>query len=286
MNTRSPLFADWRVREAMILAFNFELVNSALNAGALPRISSYFANSPLAGDVAAPANDKVRALLQPYAADLLPGTLEGYALPISDGSEANRKNLRRAMGLLEEAGWTVTNGQLVNAAGVPFSFEILLQNGSDDMIATANIYIEALKRLGIFARVQTVDAAMYKERVNAFNFDMTYILRALSLSPGNEQRLYWGAEQADQAGSRNLPGIKSPAVDAMIDKMLTATDPESFKDATMALDRLLTAGRYVVPMWYADRDLIAHDARLHYPDRLPLYGFYPGFNPETFWIEE
>jgi len=134
--------------------------------------------------------------------------------------------------------------------------------------------------------VQTVDAAMYKERVNEFKFDMTYILRALSLSPGNEQRLYWGAEQADQSGSRNLPGIKSPAVDAMIDKMLTATDPDSFKDATMALDRLLTAGRYVVPMWYADRDLIAHDARLHYPDRLPLYGFYPGFNPETFWIEE
>lgn len=286
MNTRSPLFADWRVREAMILAFNFELVNSTLNAGALPRISSYFANSPLAGDVAAPANDKVRALLQPYAADLLPGTLEGYSLPVSDGSEANRKNLRRAVALLEDAGWTVTNGQLVNAAGVPFAFEILLQNGSDDMIATANIYIEALKRLGIFARVQTVDAAMYKERVNEFKFDMTYILRALSLSPGNEQRLYWGAEQADQSGSRNLPGIKSPAVDAMIDKMLTATDPDSFKDATMALDRLLTAGRYVVPMWYADRDLIAHDARLHYPDRLPLYGFYPGFNPETFWIEE
>ncbi|NEY89014.1 ABC transporter substrate-binding protein [Rhodobacteraceae bacterium KMS-5] len=286
MNTRNPLFADWRVREALILAFNFELVNANLNAGAVPRIASYFSNSPLSGEVAGPATGKVLELLQPFAADLPPGTLEGYALPVSDGSEANRKNLRQAVALLEEAGWHVVEGQLVDATGAPFAFEILLQNGADDMIATANIYVEALKRLGITARVQTVDAAMYKERVNDFSFDMTHLVRALSLSPGNEQKLYWGAEQASQPGSRNLPGIQSAAVDAMIDQMLATTDPETFRAATMALDRVLTAGRYVVPIWYADRDRIAHDARLHYPDHLPLYGFYPGFNPETFWIEE
>lgn len=286
MNTRSPLFADWRVREAMILAFNFELVNANLNAGAVPRIQSYFSNSPLAGDVTAPATGQVLDLLQPFAADLPPGTLEGYTLPVSDGSEANRKNLRRAVALLEEAGWHIENGQLVDAKGTPFAFEILLQNGADDMIATANIYVEALKRLGVQASVQTVDAAMYKERINDFKFDMTHLVRALSLSPGNEQKLYWGADQAEEPGSRNLPGIKSPAVDAMIDLMLATGDPATFTAATKALDRVLTAGRYVVPIWYANSDRIAHDARLHYPEHLPLYGFYPGFNPETLWIEE
>lgn len=286
MNTRNPLFADWRVREALILAFNFELVNATLNAGDVPRIQSYFSNSPLGADMAAPASGKVLDLLQPFAADLPPGTLDGYALPVSDGSEANRKNLRKAVALLEEAGWRVEQGQLVDATGAPFGFEILLQNGADDMIAAANIYVEALKRLGIVARVQTTDAAIYKQRINDYAFDMTHIVRALSLSPGNEQRLYWGAAQADQPGSRNLPGIKSAAVDAMIDTMLSTTEPDTFAAATMALDRVLTAGRYVVPIWYAPADRIAHDARLHYPERLPLYGFYPGFNPETFWIEE
>ncbi|TXI01180.1 MAG: ABC transporter substrate-binding protein [Pseudorhodobacter sp.] len=286
MNTRKPLFADWRVREALILAFNFELVNATLNAGAVPRIASYFGNSPLGADMARPATPEVAALLAPFAADLPPGTLEGYALPVSDGSEANRKNLRKAVALLEEAGWRVEAGQLVDAAGQPFAFEILLQNGADDMIAAASIYVEALKRLGISASVQTVDAAVYKQRITDYAFDMTHIVRALSLSPGNEQRLYWGAAQADEPGSRNIAGIRSAAVDAMIDTMLKTEDAATFRAATMALDRALTAGRYVVPLWYAPADRIAHDARLHYPDRLPLYGFYPGFNPDTFWIEE
>ena len=286
MNTRNPLFADWRVREALILAFNFELVNATLNAGAVPRIQSYYSNSPLSGDMANPASPEVAALLQPFAAELPPGTLEGYALPVSDGSEANRKNLRRATALLEEAGWRVDQGQLIDAKGQPFAFEILLQSGADDMLAAANIYTEALKRLGIAARVQPVDAAVLKERLNDFSFDMTPMLRSLSLSPGNEQPLYWGAVQADQPGSRNLPGIRSAAVDAMIDTMLATSDPATYRTAVQALDRVLTAGRYVVPIWYSNTDRVAHDARLHYPATLPIYGFYPGFNPETFWIEE
>lgn len=286
MNTRRPAFADWRVREALTLAFNFELVNATLNGSALPRISSYYSNSLLSGDMPNPATGRVLELLTPFAADLAPGTIEGYALPVSDGSEANRKNLRRAVALLEEAGWRIDNGVLVDAAGQPFAFEILLQNGSDDLIAAANIYVEALKRLGIAARVSTVDAAMYKQRVTDFNFDMTHFVRALSLSPGNEQVLYWGAAEASVPGSRNLPGIASAAVDAMIRTLLQTADPAEYRAAVQALDRILTAGRYVVPLWYSDKARLAHEARLHYPLTLPLYGLYPGFNPETFWIQE
>ncbi len=286
MNTRRPQFADWRVREALTLAFNFELVNGSLNGGALPRIQSYYGNSPLSGQVTQPATGRVLDLLTPFAADLAPGTIEGYSLPQSDGSEANRDNLRKAVALLEEAGWKVENGALIDAAGAPFAFEILLQNGSDDMIATASIYVEALKRLGIDARVSTVDAALYKQRVTDFEFDMTHFVRSLSLSPGNEQSLYWGAAQAAQPGSRNLAGITSPAVDAMIAGMLQTKDPAEYAANVQALDRILTAGRYVVPLWYADKARLAHDARVHYPATLPLYGLYPGFYTETFWIQE
>ena len=286
MNTRKPLFADWRVREALTLGFNFELINSTLNGGALPRITSYYSNSQLAGDVANPATGRVLELLTPFAADLPPGTIEGYAPPVSDGSEANRKNLRKAVALLEEAGWTVQNGRLVDTAGAPFAFEILLQNGSDDLIAANNIYVQALRRLGIEARIATVDAAMYKQRITDFNFDMTHYVRSLSLSPGNEQALYWGAAEASVPGSRNLAGIASPAVDAMITTMLQTGDPDEYRAAVQALDRVLTAGRYVVPMWYSDRARLAHDARLTYPTKLPIYGLFPGFYPETFWIQE
>lgn len=286
MNTRKPLFADWRVREALTLAFNFELVNATLNGGALPRIRSYFSNSELAGDMANPASGRVLELLEPFAADLPPGTIEGYALPVSDGSEANRKNLRAAVSLLEEAGWRVEEGRLVDANGTPFTFEILLQNGADDLIAAANIYVQALRRLGIEAQIATVDAAMYKQRITDFNFDMTHHVRSLSLSPGNEQRLYWGAAEASVPGSRNLPGIASPAVDALITAMLQTADPAEYRATVQALDRVLTAGRYVVPIWYADRARLAHDARLTYPTNLPIYGLFLGFYPEAFWIEE
>ncbi len=286
MNTRRPLFADWRVREALIQAFNFELVNATLNGSALPRIASYYSNSELSGEMAAPASEAVTALLQPFAADLLPGTLEGYSLPVSDGSEANRDNLRKAVALLEEAGWRVDNGALVDAAGAPFAFEILLQNGSDDIIAAANIYVQGLNRLGIKATVSTVDAAVYKERITNFDFDMTHYVRSLSLSPGNEQSLYWGAEQASVAGSRNLAGITSPAVDAMISAMLKTADPMEYRVAVQALDRVLTAGRYVVPIWYSNSARLAHDSRIKYPETLPIYGLFPGFYTETFWIEQ
>nr|WP_241741387.1 extracellular solute-binding protein [Gemmobacter straminiformis] len=285
-NTRKPMFADWRVREALTYAFNFELVNKTLNGGIPPRITSYFANSTLGMQAGAPAEGRVAELLAPFKDQLLPGALEGYSLPVSDGSEANRKNVRAAAKLLEEAGWTVQDGALKNAKGEPFAFEILITNGADDIINAATIYVEALKRLGIDARVTTVDSAQYKERTTNYDFDMTHYVRSLSLSPGNEQTLYWGSAGVTEPGSRNWMGMNSPAAEALIAGLLAAADPAEFRDHVEALDRVLTTGRYVIPIWYSDVSRLAYAKGLHHPDRLPIYGDWPGFQPDVWWYQE
>lgn len=284
-NTRKPIFADWRVREALIQAFNFEQINATVTGGTQARITSYYSNSSLGFPPGTAAEDQVAALLAPFAKDLLPGTLEGYTLPVSDGSEANRAGLRAATKLLAEAGWTVQDGVLKDAQGTAFTFDILLSQGQDEMQTVAAIYIEALKRLGIAARITTVDAAQYKERTNAYDFDMTHYIRALSLSPGNEQMLYWGSAGVTEPATRNWAGINSPAAEAMISNMVNASDPEDFTAAVQALDRILTAGRYVIPMWYAKTSRLAHSKHLKFPTTLPVYGDWLGFQPEVWWYE-
>jgi peptide/nickel transport system substrate-binding protein len=286
MNTRRPIFSDWRVREALIQAFNFELVSATLNDSAYPRITSYYSNSALGADIAAPAPEAEAALLAPFANTLLPGALEGYALPVSDGSEANRAGIARASDLLAEAGWTVQDGVLKDAAGAPFAFEILLVNGEDEYIALSSIYVESLKRLGIEARVTTVDAAQFKERTTAYDFDMTHHRISLSLSPGNEQTLYWGAGGIETPGTRNWMGMNAPAAEAMVKTMLAARSHEDFVTAVHALDRVLTSGRYFIPMWYAQSSRMAHAKALHHPEYLPIYGDWLGFMPEVWWSQE
>ncbi|MEZ5795313.1 extracellular solute-binding protein, partial [Albidovulum sp.] len=286
MNTRNPVFADWRVREAMIDAFNFEFINQTMNGGTDPRITSYFSNSPLGMDHAA-ATGKEAELLAPFAADLPPGTIEGYSLPVGDAAHAlDRANLRQALKLFEEAGWTVQDGVMKDAAGTPFTFEILLASGATDSQTVVDIYVEALRNLGIVPTVAAVDSAQYKERTNTYAFDMAWYTRSLSLSPGNEQMLYWGSTGVTEPGSRNWMGMNSPAAEAMIRAMIESRSQENFIAATKALDRVLTAGRYVIPVWYSKVSRLAHSKKLHYPDRIPLYGDWPGFQPEVWWYEE
>jgi peptide/nickel transport system substrate-binding protein len=281
-NTRRPIFRDWRVRDALIHAFNFEFINRTVNGGALPRRASYFANSELAmGE--GPAEGRVRELLAPFADGLVPGALEAYALPVSDGSERNRANMRVARQQLEEAGWTVQGGELKNAAGERFRFEILLQQGQNE--AVANIFTDALRQLGIAARVTLVDQAQYNERRNGYDFDMIQNAWSVSLSPGNEQTLYWGRDGVAVPGTRNYMGVDSPAVEAMIAGMLETRDRDEFVAAVRALDRVLTTGRYVIPFWFADASLIAHKADLKHPEELPVYGDWIGWLPEVWWQE-
>ena len=284
MNTRRPVFADWRVRDAMLYAFNYEFISQTQNGGADPRICSYFCNSVLAMDPG-PATGRVRALLEPFAADLLPGALDGYQLPMGDGTQRNRTNLRLAADQLAAAGWEPRDGRLVNAEGQPFRFDILIVQGSAESQAIVNIFVQALERLGIEVTTTTVDSAQYNQRTQGYDFDMTFYLRALSLSPGNEQMLYWGHEGVTEPGSRNWMGMNSPAAEALIANMLETRSAEEFTASVKALDRVLTTGRYVIPLWYSDVSRIAHAARLHYPDRLPLYGDWPGFQPDVWWSE-
>ena len=249
MNTRRPLFADWRVREAMIQAFPAEFINQTMNGGVDPRITSYFANSPLAMRPG-PAQGRVAEFLAPFAADLLPGALDGYVMPVSDGTERNRAGINAALAALEQAGYSVQNGVMTTPDGLPLRFEILLQTGSAENDAIVNIYTEALTRLGIAVEVTRVDAAQFRERRGAFDFDMVYERYGLSLSPGNEQYSYWGCDSRDTQGSRNLMGACNPAIEAMIDQMLNSDSQDDYVAAVRALDRVLTAERYVVPFWH------------------------------------
>ena len=131
-----------------------------------------------------------------------------------------------------------------------------------------------------------VDSAQYKERTNAYDFDMAWYARPMSLSPGNEMLLYFGAGGVTEPGTRNWMGVADPAVDGLIGTMLAATGPQDFITATNALDRVLTAGRYVIPAWFERTSRVAHSKHLHYPARVPLYGYWPGFIPEVWWYEE
>ncbi len=284
MNTRRVPFDDWRVREALIQAFNFEYIDGVINGEGQPRITSYFANSPL-GMVPGPAEGRVAELLAPFAETALPDTIEGYAFPETDGQVSNRRGFRQATALLSEAGYSVESGVLTGPEG-PVRFDILLQSGSSEVQSIVDIYVEALSRLGIAVTVSSVDDAQYKERVTAYDFDMTWYRWGLSLSPGNEQLAYWGPAGVETPGSRNLMGAADPAIAAMIDAMLAATTQDDYVAAVRALDRVLTAGRYVIPIWHNPLSWLAHDASLRYPaDRVPIYGDWIGFQPDIWWVE-
>ena len=285
MNTRDAPFDDWRVRDAMIQAFNFEFVNQTLNGGRLPRITSYFSNSDLGMDHG-PAEGPVADMLADYEDHLLPGALDGYSLPESDGTERNRGNVRKALAQLQEAGWSVgDDGVLRNEADEPFRFDILLQQGANEPQQVIDLFTAALRRLGIDPTVTVVDGAQYTERTNAFDFDMAWYIKGLSLSPGNEQLLYWGADAADQQGSWNWMGVKNPAIDGLVSTMLSAEGQEEYTAAVKALDRVLTTGRYVIPVWYNPVSYVAHNADLHYPDTLPAYGDWFTWQPDVWWQE-
>jgi peptide/nickel transport system substrate-binding protein len=277
-NTRRPLFADRRVREALALSFDWAWVNGRLYRGQYARIASYYDNSPLGFSGAAEGRE--RELLQPFAESLPGGTLEGgWRPPASDGSGRDRENLRQAARLLAQAGWEVEGSIRRNAEGTPLSFEILVNATEHETLAA--LWSDSLRRLGVDARVRRVDDAQFQARRRDYDYDMTVNRWFLSLSPGVEQRLYFGSHGRSEPGTRNYMGVADPAVDAMIDALLAAEGREDFEAAVRALDRVLSAGIYVIPFGHLPADRLAWQAGYAKPARDPLYGY----RPEVWWKE-
>ncbi len=279
-NTRRSLFADQRVREALIKLFDFEWVNRTLYHGQYARTESYFARSDLSSH-GHPADATERALLTPYLDQVKPAILDGsYALPESDGSGENREGRLEALALLEKAGYQLKGGKLVNVAtGEPFQFEILAATRAQERLLLT--YAAALKQVGIDARIRQVDSAQYQRRKQTYDFDMIQYYWPVSLSPGNEQSFRWGSQAAVTEGSFNYPGVKSRAVDAVIEAMLKAEDEDSFVSAVRALDRVLLSGDYVIPLFHLPRQWVAHWRELKRPEMTPLYGY----QIDSWWIE-
>ncbi len=247
-NLRRPIFQDPRVREALAYAFDFEWSNKNLFYGAYQRTRSYFDNSELAA-TGVPQGQELE-ILDKFRGQIPDAVFTTeYDPPKYDGSGNIRDGLRKALKLLMEAGWTFKDEQLVNAkTGQPFEFEILLDNPQFERIVLP--FADNLKRMGITARVRTVDPAQYERRMETFDYDMTVVLFPESLSPGNEQREYWGSQAADEQGSRNVLGIKSKVVDALIEELIHSPDRASLVAHTRALDRVLQYGYYVIPNFH------------------------------------
>jgi peptide/nickel transport system substrate-binding protein len=283
INTRRPALADWRVREALIGLFDFAQANTIVTGGVEPRIPSPFGNSPLAHAPGEPPQGREAELLAPFAAQLPPGTLEGWALP--PDAPADRRRVQRAAGrLLDAAGWEPDDrGRRRNAAGEALALTLLLPQGQTVLQTVATIYVASLQDAGIEARLEVIDPAQYVLRLQEYDFDLTHMLRLMSLSPGFEQVLYWGSNGREDPGTRNLAGLAEPAIDALIRTLTETDDPDTFTAAARALDRVLMASRTLVPLWYAPTSRLAHEATLAHPVRLPLYGDWTGFLPEVWW---
>jgi microcin C transport system substrate-binding protein len=278
-NLRRPIFQDPRVREALAYAFDFEWSNKNLFYGAYQRTRSYFDNSELAA-TGVPQGEEL-AILEKFRGQIPDAVFTAeYDPPKYDGSGNIRDGLRAALELLKEAGWTFKGEQLVNdQTGQPFEFEILLDNPQFERIVLP--FVQNLKRMGITARVRTVDTAQYEKRMETFDYDMTVVLFGESLSPGNEQREYWGSRAADEQGSRNLLGVKNKVIDALIEELVQAPDRASLVAHTRALDRLLQYGYYLIPNFHLAAFRVAYWDKLRRPAVSPKYAL--GF--DTWWLD-
>lgn len=268
-NLRKAKFQDVRVRRALSLAFDYEWTNKTFFYGGYTRSSSYFQNSDFAAK-GEPSPEELK-LLEPLR-DQLPKEVFGpaFVAPVSDGSGQDRKNLREAAALLKAAGLEVKNGKLTNAQGEAFTIEFLLADPSYERFAGP--WAQNLQRLGITMTLRTVDSAQYITRLRAFDYDVIFSGWGQSNSPGNEQRSFFSSQAADNPASRNWIGLKSPAVDKLIDAVIYAPDRSQLITATRALDRALTWGYYLVPGWHLPADRVVYWDKFGRPEKNPKNG--------------
>jgi peptide/nickel transport system substrate-binding protein len=277
-NTRRPMFSDIRVRQALTMLFDFEWVNRNYFFDLYARSAGFFAGSELSA-YGRPADDRERELLKPFASHIPPDILDGsYRLPVTDGSGRDRDALRRALDLLSQAGYALDGTVLrQRSTKKPLTFEMLVSTRDQERIALA--YQRDLKRAGIETSVRSVDAVQFDQRKLDFDFDMIQSRWDQSLSPGNEQWLYWSSAAANSQGSRNYMGARDPAIDAMIEALLAARERPAFVSAVRALDRALISGFYAIPVFNVREQWIARWNRIERPKTTALTGYLP----ETWW---
>ncbi|WP_029356045.1 extracellular solute-binding protein [Bosea sp. 117] len=270
-NMRREIFADARVRAAMVELFDFEWVNPNLYFDVYKRTASFYEGSELAAR-GRPAGEVERKLLAPFPDAVLPAVMDGtWQPPVSDGSGRDRESLRRALALLDAAGWSLDKGTLVSkASGKPFAAELLV--GTKDQERLALAYQRMLKRAGITLEIRLVDNVQFEARKQTYDYDMVPYIWDQSLSPGNEQAFYFGSAAADTPGTRNFMGLKSPAADAMIQALLVARERSDFVAAVRALDRVLISAQFSVPLFHTPGQWVARWRKVERPTVVSLSG--------------
>ena len=281
MNIRRDKFKDARVRRALNYAFDFEEMNKQIFFGQYTRIASYFEGTELAA----------RGLPQGRELEILEtvrGQVPGevftteYKNPVGGSPENVRNNLREGMRLLKEAGYEIKDRKLVGANGAPLEIELLSYDPSFERVML--LFKPSLERLGLTVNVRSIDATQYENRLRSWDFDIVVASWGQSLSPGNEQREFWGSQAASRPGSRNLVGIADPAIDKLIDRVIFATDRDDLVAATKALDRVLLWHHFVVPQWTYGKVRTARWDRLGRPDPMPKYGM--AAFPDIWWFDQ
>jgi microcin C transport system substrate-binding protein len=268
LNTRLEKFSDPVVREALALAFDFEWTNRNQFYDLYVRTGSFFENSSMKAE-GVPGADEL-ALLEPWRGQI-PESVFGEVVtpPVTDGSGQDRSLLRQASNLLNEAGWTIVDGKRQNDAGEVFEIEFIILSPTWERVVAP--YVKNLVLLGIDATIRRIDPAQFEERIKTFDFDIVTQRYVIGTTPGAELRNYWSSDAANTQGSRNLSGISSPAIDAMIEAVIGATSRAELETATRALDRLLRAGHYWVPHWFKNIHTIAFWDRFSWPDIKPQF---------------
>ncbi len=289
-NTRRPIFADRRVRQAVALAMDYEWMNRQLFFNQYKRSYSFFTNSELAAQFSPdgkPSEEELK-LLEPWRSKLpaeVFGSAKEYPMspPVTSPPYSLRENLRKARALLADAGWTYRDGALRNAKGEPFEFEILNDKRTWERIIAP--FSRNLEKLGIKARLRTMDASLYKKREDDYDFDMTVNWWLSNQSPGNELSFRFSSKSADEKGADNGMGVKDPIVDALIDRILTVDNREELVAASRALDRVLLAGIYVIPHWHNTVHRVAYKNIFERPKQLPLYYQSEDWFLQSWWMK-
>ncbi|MEM7193993.1 MAG: extracellular solute-binding protein [Pseudomonadota bacterium] len=277
-NMKKDKFSDIRVREGLMTLYDFEAIQRTLLFGQYKRIKSYFPNSDYGAS--GPPSEVEKSILQPYAGQVPPGTLDAaFEPPVTDASGRDRKTLRKALSLFKSAGWTLKQSKLINADGEQFQLELMTAYPESQRLALP--YVEGLKRAGIDASIRLVDTSQWRERIRDYDFDLWVGGLNFFPPPGTELRSFFGSKSAEIRGG-NSGGIKNPVVDALIEAIIEADTLDELQSHTKALDRVLLFNHYAIPSYFNDEAWVAYWNRFDHPERAPLYSI--GF-PGSWWID-